>query len=106
MWKARIVAPKTARKGEVVEIKAMISHPMETGYRHDAMGKIVERDIIKRMTVNYAGAEVFAMECYTGVAANPFVSFTTVATETSDLVFTWTDEKGAAVSETVHLVVT
>ena len=44
----RISAPDTASKGEVIELKAMIQHKMETGYRRDSRGDVVARDIITR----------------------------------------------------------
>lgn len=97
--------PKQAKAGEVIEIKTSVLHPMETGYRRDSVGAPVPRDIIKRITCSYGGEEIFAMECFTGVAANPLVSFTTVARESGDLVFSWVDENGVMASETVHLEV-
>lgn len=105
MWKARIVMPASAARGEVVEIKAMLLHPMETGFRRDSMGAAVPRDIIKRFVCSYGGEEIVSMEAFTGVAANPLVAFTTVAVESGDLVFTWVDEKGATHSQTMHLEV-
>jgi sulfur-oxidizing protein SoxZ len=106
MRTARIVMPKTARKGEIIEIKTLVTHPMETGYRRDDMGKAIPRDIIKLLTVTYAGEEVFRMDMFPGTAANPFAAFTTIATQTGELVFNWTDEKGEASSEKVTLTVT
>jgi len=106
MAATRIVVPPRARKGQVVEIKTIINHPMETGFRHDNVGRPIPRNIITRFTCTYAGEQVFAMDLFTGVAANPFVAFTTVATETGDLVFEWTDQHGAVTREVVRLTVT
>jgi sulfur-oxidizing protein SoxZ len=106
MRTARIVMPKTAKKGEIIEIKTLITHPMETGYRRNDMGAAIPRDIISLLTVKYAGEEVFRMDFFPGVAANPFASFTTIATETGEIVFTWTDEKGEAHVEKAMLTVT
>jgi len=106
MRTARIVMPKTASRGEIIEIKTLVTHPMETGYRRDDMGKAIPRDIITLLTVQYAGEEVFRMDMFPGVAANPFAAFTTIATETGELVFTWTDEKGDAHVEKAMLTVT
>jgi sulfur-oxidizing protein SoxZ len=106
MRTARIVMPKTARRGEIIEIKTLITHPMETGYRRDDVGKAVPQDIISLFAVTYAGAEIFRMDMFPGVAANPFAAFTTIATETGDLVFTWTDNKGVAHVEKATLTVT
>ena len=101
----RIVVPAKARKGEVIEIKTLINHVMETGFRHDNSGRVIPRDIITRFTCTYGGEEVFRMDLFTGVAANPFVAFTTIATETGELVFEWTDQHGAVTREQAHLTV-
>jgi sulfur-oxidizing protein SoxZ len=106
MTQTRIVCPRTARKGEVVEIKTLIQHPMETGYRRDNVGKPIPRHIITSFTVTYAGEEVFRADLFPGVAANPFMAFSTVATETGDVVFTWRDDQGQTTVETVRLTVT
>ena len=102
---ARISMPAEARKGEVVEIKALIRHVMETGQRTDSRGQPIPRDIISLFVVSYAGEEVFRMELNPGISANPYVIFSTVATETGELVFTWTDEKGAETVERKQLTV-
>jgi sulfur-oxidizing protein SoxZ len=102
----RIVVPDKAKKGEIVEIKTIINHPQETGFRHDNVGRPIPRDIITRFTSAYAGEEVYRMDLFTGVAANPFVGFTTIATETGDLVFEWTDQHGAVTREQARLTVT
>jgi sulfur-oxidizing protein SoxZ len=91
---ARVAMPATARKGDIVEIKALIRHPMETGYRVDSVGRPIPRHIIERFTATYAGVEVFRMDLTQGVAANPFIAFSTLATETGELVFAWHDSKG------------
>jgi sulfur-oxidizing protein SoxZ len=105
-WPARIVMPPTARKGDIVEIKTIVQHPMETGYRRDHNGAVIPRDIVKRFVVTYAGNEIFTADMTQGVAANPFFSFHFRATATGDVAFTWTDEKGEATSETRKLAVT
>ena len=94
---ARVSMPAEAARGEVVEIKALIRHPMETGYRVDSRGQPIARHILTRFTASYAGEEVFRMDLTQGVAANPFFAFSTVATETGELVFTWEDDRGATV---------
>jgi sulfur-oxidizing protein SoxZ len=102
----RIVLPATAKKGDIVEIKTLVQHAMEPGYRRDNEGRAIPRDIVASLTVQYAGVEVFKCEMQPGTAANPYVAFTTVATETGDMTFTWVDEKGAATKETRKLTVT
>ena len=105
-FSTRIVMPATARKGQVIEIKTIIQHPMETAYRRDHRGEVIPRDIIKRYVVTYAGEEVFTADATQGIAANPYFAFHVRATETADIVFTWTDEKGEVTRQTRTLKVT
>lgn len=101
----RISAPEKARPGEVIELKAMIQHIMETGYRRDEKGEIIPRDIITDFRCTYAGKVVFEATFLPGIAANPFVSFFTRATKTGALEFTWTDQDGKTWSERRTLTV-
>ena len=101
----RISAPDTATKGEVIELKAMIQHPMETGYRSNSRGEEIARDIIRRFECRYNGETVFASEFNPGVAANPFLTFYTKATESGTLEFVWTDQDGESWSDTHEITV-
>jgi sulfur-oxidizing protein SoxZ len=105
MARALINVPATARAGEVVEIKTLIAHPMETGYRVGPDGRLVPRDIIRRFTCAYDGEVVFTAELHPAVAANPFIVFTTVATATGALTFTWEGDNGFSQTETATLTV-
>ncbi|MGE0628670.1 MAG: thiosulfate oxidation carrier complex protein SoxZ [Hyphomicrobiaceae bacterium] len=104
--RTRIAMPETAKKGDVIEIKSLIQHVMETGYRRDYQGLAIPRDIIKTFVVTYAGEEVFRADMTQGIAANPFFSFHTVAVETGDVVFKWTDLKGKTTTVARRLTVT
>lgn len=104
--RALVNMPATAGKGEVVTVKTLVSHPMETGYRPGPDGKLLPRDIIERLTCRYGGREVFRMDLYPAIAANPFVSFPVVATETGELEFRWTDQNGETRVERRTLTVT
>ena len=105
MARALINVPKTARAGEVIEIKTLIAHPMETGYRAGPDGAVLPRDIVRRLTCTYDGEVVFSAELHPAVAANPFVAFTTVATVTGPLTFTWEGDNGFSQTETAILTV-
>jgi sulfur-oxidizing protein SoxZ len=94
MTKPRIRVPRQARKGEIIEIKTLIAHPMETGYRRDVQGKLLPRQIIHTFTCRYNGEEVFRADWHPAVAANPFLAFYTVATESGRLHFEWIDDDG------------
>lgn len=95
----RIQLPASANKGEVLQIKTIIQHDMETGYRRDSSGAPIPRHIITSYSVTYNGAEIFRAEVHPGIAANPYFSFTTVAIESGEIVFTWTDDHGETTTE-------
>ena len=94
MTRALINVPPKAKRGQTIEIKTLISHVMETGYRHDNMGKPIPRDIITQLTCSYNGEEIFRADLYPAIAANPFVTFYTVATESGTIAFEWTGDNG------------
>ncbi|MXQ14523.1 thiosulfate oxidation carrier complex protein SoxZ [Microvirga makkahensis] len=105
MARALINVPSKAKRGEIIEIKALVSHPMETGYRTGPDGGLVPRDIISRFLCTYNGEEIFSADLFPAIAANPFLSFTTVATESGRIAFRWIDDKGQAHLETAEIVV-
>jgi len=106
MANALINAPKTARRGDTIEIKALILHPMETGFRPGTNGRIIPRNIIERFSARWNGEEIFAMTFSPAIAANPFVSFFTVARESGRIDFLWTGDQDFRVTEQVTIAVT
>jgi len=105
MSRALVNIPKRARPGQVIEIKTLISHVMETGYRRDTMGRAIPRDIINRFVCTYNGVEVFRADLYPAIAANPFLSFFTVATESGTIALSWTGDDGQTQTETATITV-
>lgn len=105
MARVLLSVPKTAKAGEVIEIKALIAHPMETGYRPGPNGRILPRDIIERVACTYGGEVVFAAELSPAVSANPYLVFTTVARESGPITLTWTGDNGFRQSETAVIEV-
>ena len=105
MTNVLINAPKTAKKGEVIELKALILHPMETGFRPGTNGRIIPRNIIEHFACTYNGVEIFRMTLSPAIAANPFIVFSTVATESGTIVLKWTGDEGFAAEETATIVV-
>jgi sulfur-oxidizing protein SoxZ len=103
--RALINVPKAARRGDVIEIKTLISHVMETGYRHSNTGEVIPRDIITSFSCKYNGEEIFATTLFPAIAANPFVTFFTVATESGTIAFTWEGDNGFSVTEEAKIVV-
>lgn len=105
MGRALINVPATAKRGEIIEIKALIAHPMETGYMTGPDGALVPRDIINRFLCTYNGEEIFSADLFPAIAANPFFSFTTIATESGIIAFRWIDDHGTAQLETAKITV-
>lgn len=106
MAKPLINVPREAKRGEAIEIKWLVRHTMETGFRTDASGSIIPRDIINRFTCIYNGVEVFRADLSPAIAANPFLSFFTLATESGTIALSWTDDGGETQTETVAITVT
>ena len=106
MANALINAPKTAKRGDTIEIKALILHPMETGFRPGTNGRMIPRNIIEKFSARWNGEEIFKMTFSPAIAANPFVSFFTVARESGRVDFLWTGDNDFRVAEQVIIAVT
>jgi len=102
---ALINVPPKAKRGDIIEIKTLMSHIMETGYRHTADGAVVPRDIITSFACRYNGSEIFRAELFPAIAANPFLSFFTIATENGTLDFEWTGDNGFSATATAKITV-
>lgn len=105
MARAIVRVPARARRGEVIEIKALVGHVMETGYRHTETGVLIPRDIIRAFVCTYNGEEIFRADFHPAVAANPLIEFTTVATESGTLAFRWTGDNGFSAAESAAITV-
>ena len=74
MTHALVNVPAKAKRGEIIEIKTMISHPMETGYRRDEVGKVIPREIFRRFTCTYNGVEVFRADRFEEVLLSDWLA--------------------------------
>jgi sulfur-oxidizing protein SoxZ len=90
----RLRVPPTAKRGEVIEIRLLLQHPMENGFRRDTLGRSVPRNIIHRLVARYDGREILRAELGTGIAANPYFAFFTRATASGDVEVSWEDDLG------------
>ena len=91
----RVRVPATAKAGELIEIKTLISHEMESGQRKDSSGKVVPRKIINKFTAAFNGKPVFEADWNPAISANPYQSFFYKASETGEFTFTWKDDDGS-----------
>lgn len=105
MARALINVPAKAKRGEVITIKTLISHVMETGFRHTSMGVRIPRNIIDTFVCSYNGEEIFRATLHPAIAANPFITFHTVATESGTFTFKWTGDGEFSQTETARIVV-
>jgi sulfur-oxidizing protein SoxZ len=103
--RAIVSLPPKAKRGEIIAINTLIGHVMENGFRHTSTGVPIPRDIINRFVCRYNGEEVFRADLFPAIAANPFLSFFTVATASGELVFQWTDDQGNTHTETARITV-
>jgi sulfur-oxidizing protein SoxZ len=92
--KPRIKVPETAAAGEVVTIKTLMSHIMESGQRKDKDGNVIPRKIINKFTCEFNGKPVFACNLEGGISANPYMEFTAKVTESGTFKFAWVDDDG------------
>ncbi|WP_206454811.1 thiosulfate oxidation carrier complex protein SoxZ [Aurantimonas marina] len=92
--KPRVKVPKSAEAGEVVTIKTLISHDMESGQRKDKEGNVIPRQIINKFTAEFNGAKVFETDIKPAVSANPYFEFTSKVPESGTFKFTWVDDNG------------
>ena len=97
--------PASARKGEVIEIRTLAGHDMETGFRRTQLGELVPRNIITRFSCSYNGVEVFVADLHPAVAANPLIAFSTIAMESGTLEFRWSGDNGFAATQTAAITV-
>ena len=105
MARALINVPSRAKVGDIIEIKTLVSHPMETGYRAGLGGEIIPRDIIQAFVCTYNGEEIYRATFSQAIAANPYLSFHTQAMETGTLEFRWTGDNDFLLVETAAITV-
>jgi sulfur-oxidizing protein SoxZ len=91
-----ISVPTKAKRGDVIEIKTLISHEMETGFRPGSTGRLLPRNII---------TEIFRAELFPAISANPFFAFSTIATESGTISFEWTGDNGFSATESAEITV-
>lgn len=93
--KPRVKTPKSAKAGEVVTIKTLISHPMESGQRKDSSGNVIPRSIINRFTCELNGALVIDVTMEPAISTNPYIEFDAKVDAAGEFKFTWYDDDGS-----------
>ena len=103
--KPRVKAPKKAAAGEVVTIKTLISHTMESGQRKDKDGNVIPRSIINRFTAEYNGKSVIDITLEPSISTNPYFEFDATVPEAGEFKFTWYDDDGSVYEDTKSVAV-
>ena len=106
MLLGRIQVPPSARRGESFEIRVLVEHPMETGFRRDMNGQSIPTYIVNKLACRYGGNEIFSAELGTGMSANPYLAFFAVAEASGEVVVEWSDDRGATGRVAAMLTVT
>lgn len=106
MARVLINIPGQARVGEVITLRTLIQHTMETGYRPDASGVVMPRDILRRFTCLFEGEVVFEADFSPAMAANPYLSFSMVARRSGEIALRWEGDNGFSQTETRRIEVT
>jgi len=83
-------------KGDVTEVKALMSHPMETGLRKDKKtGEKIPAHFIKEVTAEHKGTSVMVAQWGVAVSKNPYLSFKFKGGAAGDTIkISWVDNKG------------
>ena len=103
--KPRVKAPKEASKDEVITVKTLISHKMESGQRKDKEGNLIPRQIINHFEAKYNGETVFEVDIEPAISANPYLQFNMRAEEPGEFEFIWTDDDGSVYTKKQKLAV-
>jgi sulfur-oxidizing protein SoxZ len=101
--RALLNVPATARHGEVIEIRATVQHPMETGFRVGGDGRMLARNLVRRVECRFDGELVFAADLHPAMAANPYLAFPLRATASGLLTVTWQGDAGFSHSESARI---
>lgn len=104
--KPRVRVPKSVKKDEVITIKTLISHPMESGQRKDKDGKVIPRSIINRFTAEFNGTTVLDATLEPAISTNPYIEFDARVPESGAFKFTWYDDDGSVYEDTQKIDVT
>lgn len=103
--KPRVKVPAKASAGEVITLKTLISHPMESGQRKDGEGKLIPRQIINRFTCEFNGAMVLDAALEAAISTNPYIEFDAKVDASGEFVFTWYDDDGSTYTDSKKIEV-
>lgn len=101
----RVRVPRSAAAGEIITIKTLISHTMESGQRKDGDGNVIPRSIINRFTCDFNGQNVIDVTLEPAISTNPYFEFQSLVPEAGTFTFTWYDDDGSVYSDSKDIAV-
>lgn len=101
--RALIQVPASARAGDVLPVRTLVQHPMETGYRLDASGQPLPRDLIRRLEAHFEGELILAAELHAAISANPFFAFHFKLPGSGTLTVRWQGDNGFEHRESMRI---
>lgn len=105
MIRALIRVPPFVRAGEVFEVRVLLQHPMESGFRPGPDGQVLPRDIVTRVEARLDGQPVFAADLFPAIAANPYLAFPLRVAASGTLELALRGDKALAQVERVAITV-
>lgn len=93
------------RIGDVVQVKTVVTHQMEPGYRKNKDGSVAPRNIVHSFEALFDGRQVFSAEFGPGVSTNPYLAFYLKITGPGDLELRWRGDGGFEIVERIGLPV-
>ncbi|MEM9577895.1 MAG: thiosulfate oxidation carrier complex protein SoxZ [Pseudomonadota bacterium] len=103
--KTRVKLPKTVKPGEVVTVKTLITHKMESGHRRGDTGDLIPRSIINRFTADFNGQNIIDIAMEPSISTNPFFQFDAVVPEAGRFDFAWYDEDGSVYTDSKEIAI-
>lgn len=103
--KTRVKIPKTAKVGEVVTVKTLVTHKMESGHRRDGKGDLIPRSIINRFKADFNGQNIIDIAMEPSISTNPFFQFDAVVPQAGTFEFSWYDDDGSVYSASKEIAI-
>ena len=100
---ARILVPASIHRGDVIDVRALVEHPMATGLFRNAQGNPIPAHFIHDVSVTYGDREAAHFVWSSGISRDPFVEFSLRADREAPLTFTWKDNKGGVFQQSVDI---
>ncbi len=91
-------------KGDVTEVKVLMSHPMETGRKKDDFDRLIPAHFVQMVTATLNGKMVLEAQWGTGISKNPYLTFRLRGAKVGDIVsVTWLDNLGESAMQDISV---